>query len=260
MIGAIAVAFTSCNGDDDNGPNGSTSVSLLITSDLTPNDAPGVNRVLAEIWGPDEQPHVVASAPFNQLGFSLLLENTPQANIMLSLNRLFDWDITEIFTVSDTAVRVAAVWTLYGITSTSGDFLDEDFAGIFFRLATSGDGVTEYFATTEFFIYADRAVSITGTDDGNGWRDEMSMNLAQGWNRVFETFAIVIEDDVEIEIYRKTTTPVTGMTWNFMPFDFDNGDHDHTSLPLMRVNAQENTAAARVIERAAERRSNRNSR
>ena len=245
MLGAMAVAFTSCSDDD----NGSTSASLLITSNLTPNDAPGVSRVMAETWGADEQSHVVAYASLGTLGFNLLLDATPHASTVAAIDDILGWDVSDIFTVSNSNARIAAVWELYGFTSATGPFLDADFAGFIYRdgVLGSGDNIVR---GDEVFIYADRDVSITGIDQFGPFRDIMNMNLEQGWNRVFMLFSESTEGGQRIEIYEWTTTPLAGMvwTWFFEPAD-DNGEPTSTAM-----SAQENSAEARIMERVTQRR------
>jgi len=247
MLGAIAVAFTSCNGDDD-----PTSATLLLSSTLTQNDAPGVNRVLAATWGNDDQQHTVAYSAFGTTGFMLLLDATPHPSTLDTVGT------DDFFTISNPNARTAIIWELEGFTSSTGAFLDADFAGWFYR-ATMVDTDDEYSYTFEFWVYADRAVSITGTDggidDGDRWEEVVSLNLVQGWNRVFETIGARTEEEGIVFFYTTTTSPVSGMTWVFDPA---NGDDDDTPTgTAMQANAQADSMEARVAERAAQRRSER---
>jgi len=242
MLGAIAVAFTSCNGDDDE----PTSATLLITSTMPQSEAPGINRVLAATFADaDNTLHTVAYAPFTSLGFSLLLDATPDAS---SLERVGS---DEVFTISNPEARIALIQDLLGFRSTTGAFVADDHAGWFFRMGYV-ETETEFSMTFEVFVYADRPLSMTGTESGDGWYETMSVNLVQGWNRVFETFGARVEGDEMIEFDIITTTPVSGLTWFFDP-----SDDDIPVPPAMRVSSQENSVAARVMERVAERRNDR---
>ena len=246
MLGAIAVAFTSCNNNDEE-----ESATLLITSTMPQSEAPGVERVVAATWGDDETSHVVAYSRFTSLGFSLLLDATPNAGTIMPISYLWDG-----LTISNTDARIAMFWDIEGFTSTTGAFLDTDFAGWFFRVGVSGAEETGFYMADEFFVYATRAVSITGEESGTDWVDYFNINLVQGWNRVFTIYSERTEGGNIIDVYETTTTPVTGMEWSWI-FESDNGNGGEHGQTAMRVNAQENSAAARVAERVAQRRSDR---
>jgi len=210
-----------------------------ITITATNVPAPGVQRVVAATWGWDNDiAHTVAFSPFTNNGFSMLLNQTPHASTLEPIGTM------DGFTVSNPNARVAEVWGINGYSSATGAFLDGDFAGWLDNMKII-ETSTEFSMTFESWVYADRAVSIEGTNQGSNWRETASINLAQGWNRVFQTFGAEYIGQNVVEFQITTTTPVSGLEWIFEPAD---------DFPIASLSSE--TLANSARQRAQERRNN----
>jgi len=191
MLGAMAVAFTSCNDTEENGP---TSQTIIISHSAVPAGAENVRNIAAVAWNDD--PHVVVYSTLTANGFTLLLDATPHAS-----------------TLHDIAgARIADEVTIEGFSTNDGTFQDEHFMGEFWNERTvTTDAMISM--TTEFYWYADRDLTIRQDVE----ETTFDLNLRQGWNRVFVTADVTIAPfDLSITI---TTTPVTGLAWVFDPAD-----------------------------------------
>jgi len=195
MLGAIAVAFTSCN-DDDNGP---TSQAITLSHTAVPTGAEEVRNIAVFAWNDD--PHVVVYSTLTANGFTLLLDRTPHPDALHTI---------------PAGARIAEEVTIEGFSTNDGTFNEDDLLGEFWNERTVSTETT-LSMTTEFYWYTDRDLTLIDDTDEEFTLD---LTLRQGWNRVFITVNIDFETfDITMGA---TTTTVTGLTWVFDPIDAPN--------------------------------------
>jgi len=226
VLGAMAVAFTSCS-DDDNGLN-TVQINAIVQDGAAL--ASIVSEVQAEIWGEDA-PHTIASTAFNSNGtFSLRLSETPPAS---TLTELPSW-WTEYFTVSDTAAKSIEA-EIIGFDS------DGEFVGWFWNEGGQELPGGGFSAAWEWYVYLDRNVSVTGTDtymEGSDTITEiMNLHLRTGWNTVW--WVISSTTGTHFTETTTTTRPAGSMTWVFESNDESPDDTSPSHVAPMRGSIQE---------------------
>jgi len=197
MLGAIAVAFTSCS-DDDNGP---TSQAITISHSAVPAGAEEVRNMRVVVWNEEDEAFTVVYTTLTALGFTLLLDATPHASTLADLGD----------------ARVAEFVNIEGFSTNDGTFEDDYFLGEFWNERIEGAAL-DFITFTEHYWYADRDLVVQGTAEE--WT--FNLNLRQGWNRVFSIIDVTVtvdeenpfDFDVDMTV-EFTSTPVPNLSWVF---------------------------------------------
>jgi len=239
MLGAMAVAFTSCDTENNENneietPNARVQINAVLDGDTTGIYAVNQLRIVAE------QTHTVSSTSLNpNRTFSMLLAETPE-NVLRTISDF----MTENFTVSDANVRWA--WSANGVqafSTSDGSFNVADRVGTFWNELEVGQSDGEFAITREIYIYVDRNVTIVGEYEHEdlGFDEIWNVDLRAGWNRVFFSEG----EDVIGEFEEFITESIPGLTWIFIQAPPSQG-----GASLMNTNLE--NAQDRVRERARE--------
>jgi len=169
-------------------------------------------------WWDDEQ---IATGTWSNGGFTVTLPTTLQDRFLFNLDDILDLDN---FTVSDRTARVSMLNGLWiDAFGSNGDII-----GSFWN-----NRETENSWAAMFFMYADRNVTITGTDQGAMWRETTNLSLRRGWNRVF----IEERDSMGWELSVVTTTPISGLRWYFNCWDCNGNQPPPNGGQRITINA-----------------------
>ncbi|MDR0437085.1 MAG: hypothetical protein LBH22_02145 [Bacteroidales bacterium] len=132
----------------------------------------------------------LAQTTYSNGGFALIL---PTVYNLINIEEFFGGNI------SNRNARIEFVM-FEGFSSTSGGFDYYDWVGDFFYGKFDGD-----FITQAVYMFVDRDVTITGTNDEGGYLDIYDVVLKRGWNRLYWTY-----NGTQTEI---TTNPISGLKW-----------------------------------------------
>ena len=178
---ALAVFFTSCEGDD----NASGDNALIISDDASIIKVTGIQEfttVRAEIgYEYDDKVYcdIIAEAPYKNNGFTLELPRTLPAKYLKVFNNEFISDFYDTSTVTLSDNNANFCFSL--------SIRPYDNAVLFLA---SWNEHEEHYVDVEW-IYADRDVSINGEcrdrDEDSPIPLKMNMNLKKGWNVVYIT-------------------------------------------------------------------------
>jgi hypothetical protein len=153
-----------------------------------------IATVKAIVWGEwDEGTFIVAEAPFLNNGFTLQLTNEIPSEFLRPSTQILAPDyedgfiITNNLTISDKNAKTAGFSNIRGFSS---DGSREELVSFFF-----GDE-GEYEGTVQVWLYADRNVTIKGTQSIR-WQEEsgesvltFDLNLRKGWNIIYEQWSV----------------------------------------------------------------------
>ena len=134
-------------------------------------------------------------------GFTLTLPNL-EGNQNLWLLTTDDADLGGINISDKTAKTTVFDPEFYGLSSTSGSVQENDVVcGFYYYSEKEGAEANP--------VYADKNVTVTGSNGGNGWKEEYNVSLKKGWNWVY--YRHYEENGKEMVTF--TTQAVSGLKW-----------------------------------------------
>ena len=183
--------FTSCRNDDDDDNGGTFEIRATNVSGNTS----GITTVRAIIYGSNDNVLTVGEAPFQNNGFTLRLTNEIPASFLFPVTYM---EYEGTLTISDRSARLAFIQEGICALNSGSNKIGVLWSG----------NERENASFWAFWIYADKNVTIRGTND----RAYYNLNLRRGWNTVYEHYSTGIE--------RFTTQRPAGanLQWNFSDF------------------------------------------
>jgi hypothetical protein len=200
----MAVAFNSCDDDENNKDNDGNGMTGNTLSDKVENGS-SLNGKIDLVKAEDDGDYVMASVPFKDGGFTLELPESPGAQYLEGVAEFLGRSMQNI-TVSAPAAKLYYVFfTAYKSNESVGSF---------------SYGTADW--EGDIMYYADRDVSITGTStrnstSGSGFTyiDRYNLHLKKGWNMIYSKYT---EGENTSENEETTTVPA-GAKWYFTFYD-----------------------------------------
>ncbi|MCL2683395.1 MAG: hypothetical protein FWE63_07960 [Bacteroidales bacterium] len=215
IVAIVMVVFTNCSKTKTNNRPQDPVLYTIIAQVENGADYNDIfSRVRATINDPESWDLLtLASANWANGGFTISIPAVVNSQY---LNFFYDEDVP--FDFSNDSVKVAFISYFEGFSSTSdwnyNDWVDDFIHGkIVFDLVSLSISMTEV-----QYIYADGAVTVTGSADNEGVQMTANISLNAGWNIMYTTMRLSLDDfSMSVEL---TTTPVADCKW-YTESDFE---------------------------------------
>jgi len=196
------ILTSACSNDDENGNDIPTSwfdgtITATVVNGNDYNDL--ISRVEAVTWANNSR-ETIATGAWSSGGFTITLPATLESRFLWSIESEFE-DMPHV-TISDRNAR---------ISDTEIEAFDDqnNVVGVFMNIRED-----ENLFVMTILAYADRDVSLIGTDEGDGYRQTWNLSLRRGWNKIY----VVERETATGYIISYTTEAVNSLRWYFVEF------------------------------------------